>query len=221
MKKIEAVLFDLDGVLVDTAKYHYLSWKSIANKWDFKLTLAHNEKLKGVSRKDSLQKILDWAGATLLEKEMERYLDVKNNMYLKHIAKLSQDDLLPGVVKWLEFLKQNEIKIGLGSASKNAQLILEKLEINPFFQTLVDGNHVSKGKPDPEVFLKGSHNLKVPPERCLVVEDSLAGVEAAHRAQMKTLAIGDAHQFQHADFCFSSLDAIEPAQLFSVIEFDK
>lgn len=218
MKRIEAVLFDLDGVLVDTAKYHYQAWKSIANKWNFKLTPTHNENLKGVSRVDSLKKIFKWAGVTLKVKEMEPHLEEKNKMYLEHIAKLSQKDLLPGVLQWLQYLKQNQINIGLGSASKNARLILEKLEIHSYFQTLVDGNHVKKSKPDPEVFIIGSHNLGVPPEKCLVIEDSLAGVEAAQRAQMKTLAIGDEQQFQRADFCFPSLDEIEPAQFFTLIE---
>jgi len=217
MKSIEAVLFDLDGVLVDTAKYHYQAWKTMAQKWGFELTLSQNEALKGVSRIDSLKKILDWAGVTLSEAEIRVYLEEKNDMYLAYIANLSQKNLLPGVLTWLQYLKQNQIKIGLGSASKNARLILEKLEILSYFQTLVDGNHVQKGKPDPEVFLLGSQNLGVAPEKCLVIEDSLAGVEAGKRAQMKTLAIGDAQQFQKADFCYSSLEEVNPAPLFALL----
>jgi len=218
MKNIEAVLFDLDGVLVDTAKYHYQSWKAIAEKWDLNLTPQANENLKGLSRKDSLHQILSWADVSLSEAEFNSCLEQKNALYLSLIASLSPQDLLPGVTDWLQFLTQNQYKIGLGSASKNASAILTKLEILHYFETLVDGNQVQLGKPNPEVFLLGSEKLGVSAVNCLVVEDSIAGIEAAKRAQMKTLAIGNPTHFQQADYCVASLDKLLPAQLLKTVK---
>ncbi|MBL6669634.1 MAG: beta-phosphoglucomutase [Flavobacteriaceae bacterium] len=218
MNKIEAVLFDLDGVLVDTAKYHYRAWQTIAKEFDLVLTLDHNEYLKGVSRIDSFKLILQWAGKEMKESQMQPYLEDKNTRYLTLIEGLTPENLLPGALNWLQYLKNKNIKIGLGSASKNAKIILEKLEIHSFFQTLVDGNHVKKGKPDPEVFLIGSKNLKVQPQNCLVVEDSIAGIQAAQAAKMNTLALGEPKQFTMADSCHWGLDKIEPAQLLQSYE---
>lgn len=218
MNKIEAVLFDLDGVLVDTAKYHYRAWQTIAKEFDLDLTLDHNEYLKGVSRIDSLKLILQWAEKEMKESQMQPYLVNKNTRYLTLTEGLTPENLLPGALNWLQYLKNKNIKIGLGSASKNAKIILEKLDIHSFFQTLVDGNHVKKGKPDPEVFLIGSKNLKVQPHNCLVVEDSIAGIQAAQAAKMNTLALGEPKQFTMADSCHWGLDKIEPLQLLQSYE---
>ena len=152
------------------------------------------------------------------ESQMQPYLEDKNTRYLTLIEGLTPENLLPGALNWLQYLKNKNIKIGLGSASKNAKIILEKLEIHSFFQTLVDGNHVKKGKPDPEVFLIGSKNLKVQPQNCLVVEDSIAGIQAAQAAKMNTLALGEPKQFTMADSCHWGLDKIEPAQLLQSYE---
>ena len=137
-KKHLCALFDLDGVIVDTAKYHYLAWKKIAAEFDYELTEADNEQLKGVSRSDSLNRILEMAGKSLDEDSFNQFLHQKNKDYLIFIQEVKKDNILPGVKHALDFLKENKIKIGLGSASKNAQIILEKLEITSYFETVVD-----------------------------------------------------------------------------------
>ena len=203
-KKHLCALFDLDGVIVDTAKYHFLAWKKIAKNIGYDLTHKDNEQLKGISRQDSLNIILDLANVTINLEVFNHYLIQKNNDYLILIQSISPNDILPGILEALTFLKERGIKIGLGSASKNAKIILQKLQLMDYFEVIIDGNMVIKGKPDPEVFLKGSTALNVPNDRCIVFEDAFAGIIAAKKAGMTAIALGDKKFFSNADFCFSN-----------------
>ena len=202
-KKHLCALFDLDGVIVDTAKYHFLAWKKIAKNIGYDLTHEDNEQLKGVSRQDSLNIILDLANVTIDLEVFNHFLIQKNDDYLLLIQSISPNDILPGIFEALTFLKDREIKIGLGSASKNAKIILQKLQLMDYFEIIIDGNIVIKGKPDPEVFLKGCNALNVPNDRCIVFEDAFAGIIAAKKAGMTAIALGDEKFFSNADFCYS------------------
>ena len=202
-KKHLCALFDLDGVIVDTAKFHFLAWKKIAKNIGYELTHEDNEQLKGVSRQDSLNIILDLANVSIDLEVFNHYLLQKNNDYLLLIQSISPNDILPGISEALTFLKERRIKIGLGSASKNAKIILQKLQLMDYFEVIIDGNTVIKGKPDPEVFLKGCSALNVPKDRCIVFEDAFAGILAAKEAGMTAVALGDKKFFLNADFCFS------------------
>jgi beta-phosphoglucomutase len=213
MKKHLCALFDLDGVIVDTARFHFQAWKQIASEMGYLLTHEDNEKLKGVSRVDSLKIIVSMAHSNLSQDTFENYLIEKNLHYLDLIQTVNSHDILPGVAMTLDHLKSNGIKIGLGSASKNARVILDKLEITPFFEVLIDGNQVSKSKPDPEVFLKGCNALGVTPESCVVFEDSAAGITAAKAANMTAVALGDPDSFIGADFNYPDFSFINQKEL--------
>nr|WP_320120267.1 beta-phosphoglucomutase [uncultured Marinifilum sp.] len=190
MGKISACIFDLDGVVVDTAKYHYIAWKSLANELGFDFTQEDNERLKGVSRMRSLDILLEIGGVELDDKTKLELADKKNKNYVEYILKMTPDEILPGVKDFFNELKAQGIKIALGSASKNAMTILNQLELTDYFDAIVDGTHVSKAKPDPEVFLKGAELLNVSPSECIVFEDAEAGVEAAVNGNMKCVGIG-------------------------------
>ena len=187
----KAFIFDLDGVIVDTAKYHYLAWKDLADELGFEFTLEDNELLKGVSRERSLDILLNIGKVTISEEKRTKILHQKNVTYLEYIAKMSSSEILPGIPELLQYLKSNNIKFSLGSASKNARLILETLDLLKDFDAIVDGNDVSSAKPDPEVFLIAAEKLGTDPKQCIVVEDAQAGVEAANRAGMTSIGIGD------------------------------
>jgi len=178
----KGVIFDLDGVIVDTAKFHFLAWRKLANDLGFDITETQNEELKGVSRVKSLEIILGWGGVTLTEDEFMEQMAMKNDNYLSYISGMTKSDILPGVSKIIDFLKENDIPIALGSASKNARNILEKVGLYHSFDAIVDGNDVSKAKPNPEVFLIAADQLNVEPENCVVFEDSVAGIQAANLA---------------------------------------
>ena len=200
---IEAVIFDLDGVLTDTAVYHYQYWKAVADKFNYDLTEHDNEKLKGVSRADSLKLILQRASVTLPQEEIPLLLQEKNDHYLLLINELGQKDILPGVLDFLTLLESQNCAKAVGSSSKNAPFILEKLGLAPRFAAVIDGNGVKNTKPDQEVFLNAAQKLGVNPERCLVVEDAPSGIQAAKAAGMKVVGIG--HDLEQADLCVSSL----------------
>ena len=206
---LEACLFDLDGVLVDTAKYHYLAWKQLANTLGFDFTEKENEQLKGISRVESLRKILNWAGMEMPQEKQDELASLKNGWYVEMISGMTQNEVLPGALKLLDELKANHIKIGLGSASKNAKLILDNTGLKPYFDALVDGNIVSKSKPDPEVFLRGAELLGVSPEHCVVFEDASAGVEAAIKGNMKAIGIGNEEELGEAQLVVEDLTAID------------
>lgn len=192
-RKIQAALFDLDGVLVDTAKYHYLAWKSLAQELGFSFSEKQNERLKGVSRMRSLEILLEEGkmSGKFTQEEMLEMAARKNARYVEYIEHLKESELFPGVRECLTWLHARGIKTALGSASKNSNLILERLDIKDLFDEIVDGNMVSKAKPDPEVFERGAQLLQVPYESCIVFEDSQAGLDAGRRAGMYTVAIGD------------------------------
>ena len=206
---MKAFIFDLDGVLVDTAKYHYIAWKTIGTSFNFNLTETQNESLKGISRTDSLDLMLEWAGTEMNLEQKEVLLRQKNEHYLELIQEMDRTEILPGVLTILDFVKDNNVPVALGSASKNAQLILKKLDLLPYFDSIVDGTHVTHSKPNPEVFLLGAKNLKTPAKQCVVFEDAAAGVAAAKAAQMVAVGIGDAKELAAADYIFSSLESID------------
>jgi beta-phosphoglucomutase len=210
MKKEIAFIFDLDGVIVDTAKYHYLAWRNLANALGFDFTEAQNELLKGVSRIKSLEILLSLGKVALPGVEKEKLLHQKNKEYLECVNKMTSEEILPGVNNLLNFLEINDIKYALGSASKNAPLILEKVGLLNRFTAIVDGNDVSKAKPDPEVFLIGAKKLGMKPENCVVVEDAIAGIQAANAAKMISIGIGDANVLNEADYVFKDMTAITP-----------
>ena len=210
MKKEIAFIFDLDGVIVDTAKYHYLAWKNLANALGFDFTEEQNELLKGVSRVKSLEILLSLGKVSLSEEKKQVLLIQKNKEYLEYVNKMTSEEILPGVNDLLNFLEINDIKYALGSASKNAPLILEKVGLLNRFTAIVDGNDVSKAKPDPEVFLIGAKKLGINPENCVVVEDAIAGIEAANAAKMISIGIGDANVLYEADYVFKDMTAITP-----------
>jgi len=206
---MKAFIFDLDGVLVDTAKYHYIAWKTIGTSFNFNLSETQNEGLKGISRTDSLDLMLEWAGTEMNLEQKEVLLRQKNEHYLELIQAMDQTEILPGVLTILDFAKDNNVPIALGSASKNAQLILKKLDLLPYFDSIVDGTHVTHSKPNPEVFLLGAKNLNTAANQCVVFEDAAAGVAAAKAAQMVAVGIGDAKELAAADYIFSSLESID------------
>jgi len=201
---IKAVIFDLDGVIVDTAKYHYLAWRKLANNLGFDISIEQNEQLKGVSRVVSLNKILDWGGVNLDQNQKNELLLSKNEVYLKYIKTLTTNDILPGIMQALNYLKKNNILISLGSASKNANIILERLEIKDKFNAIIDGNVVTHAKPDPEVFLKAANKLNILPKYCAVIEDAQAGVQAANSAGMISVGIGSKSNLNKADYVLES-----------------
>ncbi|HTI59414.1 beta-phosphoglucomutase [Mucilaginibacter sp.] len=213
MNKIKACIFDLDGVIVDTAVYHYKAWKRLANELGFDFTEEDNEKLKGVSRVASLNLILQWGGLTKTDAEKEELATRKNNWYVEMINKMTPDEVLPGAKEFVESCKRAGIKTALGSASKNSGTILEKVGIAHLFDVVIDGNKVSKPKPDPEVFLKGAEELGVAPEKCVVFEDAIAGVEAAINGRMKVVGIGSREVLGKANLVISGLDKMSIEKL--------
>lgn len=205
LENMKAALFDLDGVIVDTAKYHYLAWKRLAESLGIPFAEEDNEKLKGVNRRQSLEIILAKGGLDLPETEKIRLMEKKNSWYVDYIGKMEEDEILPGAREYIRQLKARDVKIALGSASRNARTILERLNLLSLFDAIVDGTKVENSKPDPEVFLAGSRELRVPESRCVVFEDSLSGVEAARRAGMFVVGIGTGESLPDADMVVSGL----------------
>lgn len=199
MKTISTCIFDLDGVIVDTAKYHYLAWKRLAHELGFKFLEEHNERLKGVSRMTSLDIMLEVGGLTFSQSEKEVMAARKNEWYLEYIYKMTPEEILPGVVDFLVMLRSKGIKISLGSASKNAMLILERVQLQHYFDAVIDGNKALKAKPDPQVFLLAAEELGQNPTSCVVFEDAAAGIEAAKAAGMKCIGIGSPNVLGKAD----------------------
>ena len=179
-------IFDLDGVIVDTAKYHFLAWKKLANEIGIDFTAKQNEQLKGVSRVKSLEKILSWGNKIISQDEFTELMAKKNTDYLSFIAKMNEDEILPDVPKTLNLLIDYNQSIALGSASKNAREILSKVNLIKKFEVIVDGNNVIKAKPDPEVFLTAANSLNIDASNCIVFEDSVAGIQAANIANIQT-----------------------------------
>lgn len=214
MKKPKACIFDLDGVIVETAHLHYKAWKRLADTLDIPFDKEFNEKLKGVSRRKSLEKILAVKGLDISEKHFLELMEKKNNWYQAYIANLTPDNILEGIPEFLNKLRDLNVKLAIGSSSKNAQYILENLELKPVFETVIDGTKVENTKPDPEVFLKGANSLGVKPADCLVFEDAVSGVEAAKAAGMICVGVGSEDYLGNADLVLSSFKGLTPEELF-------
>ncbi|MCE3202165.1 beta-phosphoglucomutase [Paenibacillus sonchi] len=205
LEHMKGAIFDLDGVIVDTAKYHYLAWRSLAADLGFEFTEAHNERLKGVSRMRSLDILLEIGGLEFDEAEKAAMAERKNRRYVDYISRLDDSELLPGVREYLGRLKERGIGIALGSASKNAVFILDKLKITGLFDAVVDGNTVSRAKPDPEVFQTACRRLRLQPADCVVFEDAEAGVAAARAAGMRVVGISKREMLAGADVVITGL----------------
>jgi len=201
-------IFDLDGVIVDTAKYHFLAWKKLANSIDVDFTETQNEQLKGVSRVKSLEKILEWGHKTISQEEFNTLMNSKNEHYLTFVNKMDDSEILPDVPKIINYLKEKKQGIALGSASKNARNILKKVHLFEDFEAIVDGTNVTKAKPDPEVFLSAAVALGIKPENCIVFEDAVAGVKAANAANMISIGIGKKETLSEADYVFKDFTEI-------------
>jgi len=205
MSNIKACLFDLDGVIVDTAVYHYKAWKRLAGELGINFTLEDNERLKGVSRMRSLDIILEIGGVTKTDAEKEELATRKNTWYVDMINQMKPDEILPGAKEFVQACRDAGLKTALGSASKNSMTILDKINMVPLFDAIIDGTKVSKAKPDPEVFLKGAEELNVAPADCVVFEDAIAGVEAAINGGMKVVGIGSPKVLVGADLVVGGL----------------
>jgi beta-phosphoglucomutase len=213
---IKACLFDLDGVIVDTAKYHYIAWKELANELGFDFTETDNERLKGVSRMASLDILLEIGGITLSDEKKEALASRKNDRYVEYITQMNADEILSGAKEFLVALHQAGIKTALGSASKNAPIILERVGLTPYFDAIIDGNKTSKAKPDPEVFLKGAQALGVLATECVVFEDAEAGVEAALAGGMKCVGIGSPEVLGKANLIIDGLHQMTVDRLINI-----
>ncbi len=205
INEMRAAIFDLDGVIVDTAKYHYLAWKRLAKELGFEFSETDNERLKGVSRMRSLEILLEVGGLTLSDEAKTAAAARKNTWYVEYITRMDASEILPGAAHYLRFIRARGVKTALGSASKNAPTILERLGITPLFDAVVDGNKVSRAKPDPEVFLRAAHELGIPPASCVVFEDADAGIEAALRAGMGAVGVGRPEVLKKADMVIGGL----------------
>lgn len=205
---MRGAIFDLDGVIVDTAKYHYLAWRSLAERLGFEFTEADNERLKGVSRVESLKILLEIGGVETSEAERLKMAEEKNKEYIEYISQLEPSEILPGAKEYLQQLRQQGVKIALGSASKNAVFILDRLGIAELFDAVIDGTKVSKAKPDPEVFLAASRALDLVPADCVVFEDAAAGVEAGKAAGCSVVGIGGPEVLFAADRVITGLDEL-------------
>jgi len=215
---IKALIFDLDGVIVDTAKYHYIAWKELADSLGFEFTKEHNERLKGVSRVRSLEILLEIGNLTFDDEAKQRFAINKNERYVEYVMKMTTDEILPGVIDFIEEARSKGLKIALGSASKNAMTILKQTNIVDYFDAVVDGTNVSIAKPDPEVFLKGAEALNVKPEECLVFEDAEAGVEAAIRGNMLCVGIGSPETLGNANYVMPGFKDMSYEKLIEIIK---
>lgn len=200
-----ACIFDLDGVIVDTAKYHFLAWKRLTDKLGIRFSEEDNERLKGVSRMASLEIILEIGNLKPDEKLKLEYATLKNNWYVEYISKMTPSEILPGCVRFIEEVRSANIRTAIGSASKNTPMILERVGIKDLFDAVADGNNITKAKPDPEVFLRAADLVGVKPEECVVFEDAVAGVQAALNAGMMCIGIGSPAILTRAHFVVPGL----------------
>ncbi|MEZ7977875.1 MAG: beta-phosphoglucomutase [Flavobacteriales bacterium] len=203
--KISGCLFDMDGVIVDSAKHHFTAWKMLADELSIPFTLDDNKLLKGLSRIDSLEKILSLGSLELNSNTKLLLMEKKNALYLYLVSKMSEYEILPGVKDLILELKREGVKVCLGSSSKNATVILKNVNLFNLFDGIVDGNHITLSKPDPEVFLKGAEILGISPSECVVFEDAASGIEAALSGGFFALGIGDASELSRADSVVSDL----------------
>jgi beta-phosphoglucomutase len=208
-KRIDAALFDLDGVIAFTDKYHYLGWKRLADDegWDFNETLNHQ--LRGVSRMQSLQVILDHNGVELSEEEKTRLADRKNGYYRELLGHINKDDLYPGALDFVSALRERNVKTALASGSRNAMVVVESLGLGDYFDAFVTGHDLERSKPDPQIFQLSAERLGVPPERCVVFEDAESGIEAGLAAGMYCVGVGEADRLPNAEQTFTDYEDID------------
>lgn len=214
----KAAIFDLDGVITDTARYHFLAWKQMANQEGIDIDEQFNETLKGISRMDSLDRILAKGNKKYTQEEKLALAHSKNEHYKELIEKMTADELLPGAANVLKSLRKMGIKIALASASKNAMTILERLGIASLFDYVADANLIKNSKPDPEVFLVAAKNLDVQPDQCVGVEDAVAGVQAIKSANMYAIGVGDKKVLNQADRVIPDLNAFPLGESFKSIK---
>ena len=214
---IRAFIFDLDGVVVDTARYHYAAWKELAADLGFHFTEEENEKLKGVSRMRSLDILLEAGGLRFPKVEKLKMAERKNARYVELISGMTPDEVLPGVLNFLVTTRNLNIRTALGSASRNAPLILDKTGLASWFDVVVDGNSVSEAKPDPEVFLKAASLLGVYPGDSIVFEDAVAGIEAADNAGMRSVGVGDAVVLKKAGYVIPGFSGLTASLILDIL----
>lgn len=202
---IKAVIFDLDGVIVSTDDCHYHAWKMLADEEEIYFDREINNRLRGISRMESLEIVLEKSQKEYTTVEKIELAERKNEYYKKLIMELTPNDILSGVMEFLEKLKKEQIKIAIGSSSKNTPIILKQIGLDKTFDAVSDGNNITQSKPNPEVFIKAAEMLNVQPKECMIVEDADAGIEAGKRAGMKTLAVGAAKENMFADYKAASL----------------
>lgn len=205
---IKACIFDMDGVIVDTAKYHFKAWARLADSLGVPFTEEQNEQLKGVSRVDSLERILSWGNLVLSSNKKLELMDLKNKWYLDFVAEISPEEMLPGIFPFLQELQAKGIKIALGSSSRNSILILDKLRITEMFDTIVDGTKITLSKPNPEVFLRGAADLGLSPSECVVFEDAISGVDAAIKGGFLCIGVGEAQTLAAAHAVVPNLEGM-------------
>ena len=218
---ITLAIFDLDGVIVNTSIYHYLAWKKLANQLGFDFTEEQNERLKGVSRMGSLEILLEIGGREVDEDTALELAEKKNRWYVDYLDELRPTNILPGVIEAIQYMRSKSVLTAVGSASKNAGLVLEKLELGSFFDVVGDGNSADKPKPDPGIFLFAARRLQIEPERCIVFEDAEVGIEAAKNAGMKAVGVGSARVLKEADFVISGFSESEFRRLKSRFTFSR
>jgi beta-phosphoglucomutase len=205
---LEAVIFDLDGVLVHTDHYHYLSWERICCEEGIPFDETINKRLRGVSRVDCVNILVEKTARSYSTEEKMQVAERKNGYYKEMLHSLSAADLPLGVVKILDSLREKRMKLAIGSASQNARYILERLGLSDKFDAVADGSEIRSSKPDPEVFLLAASKLEARPDRCLVIEDSAAGIEAAFRGGMWVAAVGDADLYEMADYHIGHIEEL-------------
>jgi beta-phosphoglucomutase len=211
-----ACIFDLDGVIVDTARYHFLAWKRLTDQLGIHFTEEDNERLKGVSRMASLEIILEIGNKKVDESQKQEYATLKNNWYIDYISKMTPDEILPGSLAFIKELKNANIRVAIGSASKNTPMILERVGILELFDAVADGNIVRKAKPDPEVFIKAAEMVGIKPGKCVVFEDAVAGVQAALNAGMMCIGVGSSKILKEAHFVVSGLNEMNLKKLMTI-----
>jgi len=215
---IKGVIFDLDGVILSTDNFHYLAWKKLADREKIYFDRKINDRLRGVSRMESLEIILENSPKKYTEKEKQEMAEYKNTIYRESLKNLTQADIFPGVIKFLNYLDEKKIKMAIGSSSKNTKFILKQIGLfDRFASAISDGTNISHSKPDPEVFLKASEMLKLEPQNCLVIEDADAGIEAAKRGNMMALGVGPAKNNPEADIKADSILSLD----YSLIPWSK
>lgn len=206
--KFKGVIFDLDGVLVHTDEFHYLSWKSLADELRVYFDRTINNRLRGVSRMDSLEIVLEKSAVKYTDEDKARLAAIKNERYVKLLDGMSEQSVDEGVIKTLNKLKAMGLKLAIGSSSKNTKLILQKTGLNKFFDAVSDGTNITKSKPDPEVFVKAAAFIGEQPCDCVVVEDAYSGIDAAKDGGFTAVAIGDATKYSRADYAIATLDEL-------------